>query len=132
MPSEFETVFLELRDLLRKHAGSLQVKDDGPTSYWLETGVHPQLKKRMCAAGVEIRKGYVSYHLMAVYVSPELLDSVSRKLKARMQGKSCFNFKVSDPVLFAELEQLTLRGFAGFSRSLGDVLQRLKAAKSTR
>jgi hypothetical protein len=33
-----------------------------------------------------------------------------------MQGKSCFNFKVADKTLFAELDDLTSRGFARFRR----------------
>ena len=57
--------------------------------------------------GVEIRKNYVSYHLFAVYMFPELLKNISPELKKRMQGKSCFNFKKEDDELFAELKGLT-------------------------
>jgi hypothetical protein len=65
-----------------------------------------------------VRKGknYVSFHLMALYVFPEMLKSVSPALLQRMQGKSCFNFTQIDEELFAELERLTAasaRGFAG-------------------
>ena len=49
-----------------------------------------------------------------VYGCPKLLDGVSAKLKARMQGKSCFNFKTADPALFAELERLSEAGIAAF------------------
>jgi len=34
------------------------------------------------------------------------------KLRARMQGKSCFNFKTLDEALFKELETVTAEGFA--------------------
>ena len=69
----------------------------------------------MPIAWVEIGKAYVSFHHMGVYARPDLLkDNVSKALKARMQGKSCFNFKTVDPALFAELEDLTVRGFAAF------------------
>jgi hypothetical protein len=44
---------------------------------------------------------------MPVYLKPELLASVSPELKARMQGKSCFNFTPIDPQLFQELAGLT-------------------------
>jgi len=40
-----------------------------------------------------------------------LLKGASNELMARMQGKSCFNFKSIDPALFTELEALTIRGF---------------------
>jgi hypothetical protein len=71
----------------------------------------------MPIAWVQIGKGYVSYHLMPVCGCPKLLGNVSAKLKARMQGKSCFNFKASDEELFAELERLTVAGFAAFKQA---------------
>jgi hypothetical protein len=60
------------------------------------------------------RKNYVSYHLMPVYAFPDLLKKVSPELKARMQGKSCFNFKEVDDKLFAELARLTEEGYKRF------------------
>ena len=60
------------------------------------------------------RKNYVSYHLMPVYAFPDLLKKVSPELKARMQGKSCFNFKEVDDKLFAELARLTEEGYQRF------------------
>jgi hypothetical protein len=49
-----------------------------------------------------------------VYVKPELLHSTSPELKARMQGKSCFNFTRVDPDLFQELAALTKAGYASY------------------
>jgi hypothetical protein len=46
-----------------------------------------------------------------------LLDGVSKELKARMQGKSCFNFKTIDEPLFQELEQLTVAGLAAWKKA---------------
>jgi hypothetical protein len=37
----------------------------------------------------------------------KLLDGMSEKLRARMQGKTCFNFRSADEKLFEELETLT-------------------------
>ena len=56
-------------------------------------------------------KQHVSYHLMPVYLWPELLTEVSDELRIRMQGKSCFNFKKLEPEVFDELSALTQRGF---------------------
>jgi hypothetical protein len=39
---------------------------------------------------------------------------VSPELKARMQGKSCFNFTAVDPSLFEELAALTQVGFESY------------------
>ncbi len=71
----------------------------------------------MPIAWVQIGKNYVSYHLMPVYGCPKLLDGLSPKLKARMQGKSCFNFKETDEALFSELEKLTATGIAAFKKA---------------
>jgi len=49
---------------------------------------------------------------MPIYMFPQLREGLSKELKARMQGKSCFNFNAVDEELFDELEELTERGFA--------------------
>ncbi len=58
-----------------------------------------------------MKKAAVSFYLMPVYCFPDLLDGISPGLKKRMQGKSCFNFKQPDPVLFKELGDLVKRSF---------------------
>lgn len=63
--------------------------------------------ERMWFGGVREGRAYVSYHLMPVYTHPALAAKISPALRKRMQGKSCFNFKVADEVLFAELASLT-------------------------
>jgi hypothetical protein len=54
----------------------------------------------------QIKKNYVSFYLMPVYMFPELLKHISPELKKHMQGKSCFNFKKVEQELFAELASL--------------------------
>jgi hypothetical protein len=71
----------------------------------------------MSLAWVEIGRNYVGFHHMGVYARPELLKGISKRLKARMQGKSCFNFTKVDEPLFAELEQLTISAFGAFRNS---------------
>ncbi len=89
----------------------------------------------MPIAWVQIGKGYVSYHLMPVYGCPKLLDNHSQKLRSRMQGKSCFNFKAEDEELLEELERLTVEAIVAFRKAgyfpekhtAGDRLQRSPA-----
>ncbi|MCC7375132.1 MAG: hypothetical protein IT581_10805 [Verrucomicrobiales bacterium] len=114
MPSNFQEVFSALRDILKRHAGRLVVTEDTATCFGLEGGMHPTHKKPFPIAWVIIGKAYVSFHHMGVYARPDLLKGVSKELKARMQGKSCFNFTSVDPELFAELEDLTVRAFDAF------------------
>jgi hypothetical protein len=127
MPSEFETVFDRLRAILRRHAGAmLTVSEDTAQRFCLEAKVGPatlrawggkQKASTIPVAWVQIGKGYVSFHHMALYGSAALHAAMSKKLKARMQGKSCLNFKVVDEPLFEELEALTARGGQGMAKA---------------
>src|SRR4051794_1326391 len=114
MSNDFDTVFSALRDILKRHAGKLTVTQDTASCYTLEGGLQPTHKKPFPIAWVTIGKAYVSFHHMGVYARPNLLAGFSKELKARMQGKSCFNFKSCDPLLFAELEALTVQAFDAF------------------
>ncbi|MGB7622151.1 MAG: hypothetical protein WBN92_07350 [Terriglobia bacterium] len=114
MSVEFESIFIRLRAILQKHSTALSVTEDGPGRYCLGAPATLKVKRPIPVAWAQIGKNYVSYHLMPVYGCPELRDGMSKKLRARMQGKSCFNFKVADEMLFKELEDLTVRGFALF------------------
>lgn len=112
MNSDFESIFVRLRGILQQHSAALTVTVDTPDHYCLQIDFSPKLNKSFPVAWVKIGKAYVSYHLMPVYMFPELLDNRSDKLRARMQGKSCFNFKVVDKALFEELKGLTTEGLA--------------------
>ncbi len=112
--AEFDAIFAHLRENVRKHSGRLSVTEDSATRYCLPGGCHPTHQKPMDIAWVQIGRGYVSFHHMGVYGCPKLRGGFSLALKARMQGKSCFNFSKPDEALFKELEQVTLDGFAAF------------------
>ena len=112
MSPQFEVIFARLRQILEPHSARLKVTADAPDHYCLEVAFSPKLKKAFPVAWVKVGKAYVSYHFMPVYMFPKLRERMSKKLRARMQGKSCFNFKVSDETLFKELEEVTTEGFA--------------------
>jgi hypothetical protein len=65
-------------------------------------------------AGTRLGKRYVSYYLMPVYESPDLMRGMSPELRKRMQGTSCFNFSTIDERLFKELATITARSIPGF------------------
>ena len=112
--SEFDDVFAALRAILQPYEAHMTVQADDDGQLYLDT-VHVQGNgKPLFFAAVARKKAYVSFHLMPIYVNPELLTGISDALRARMQGKSCFNFKRVDPVLFAELEQLTRAGYDNY------------------
>lgn len=113
----FEQIFSRLCELLRRQSGNLTIKDETPVRFSLIGGLHPKHKTPMPIAWTEVGKNYVSFHLMPIYGCPKLLESASEKLRARMQGKSCFNFKAVDAALFEELERLTVAGFEAFKKA---------------
>lgn len=66
-------------------------------------------------AALQIKKAYVSCHLMPLYALPHLRDGVSPDLLKRMQGKSCFNFKTVDAALFDQLSRLIAECAAAYA-----------------
>ncbi len=104
-------LFDTLRAILAKHRAGLSVSHDEPGHYALNRPVAGKPPKFVAA--VQVKKSYVAFHLFPVYRDPGLLDGITPELRARMQGKSCFNFKSPDPALFAELEILTDRALGG-------------------
>jgi hypothetical protein len=48
---------------------------------------------------------------------PKIRAMLSPELAARMQGKTCFNFKTNDEGLFRELERVTGRALAAFPKA---------------
>jgi len=127
MASDLEGVFEALKALLAPHTKSMDIKQDEADCFWVDTFHVMSNGKPLFFGAVQIKKQYVSYHLMPVYVNPDLLNDLSPELKKRMQGKSCFNFKAADPVLFKELGQLTKRGLKAYRDS--GYLKRSSAAR---
>ena len=113
----FLAIFSRLRALLEPYAARLTVAADAPDHYCLALDYSPKFKKSFPVAWVKIGKVYVSYHFMPIYMFPHLRAGLSKMLLARMQGKSCFNFKELDEPLFVELAQITTEGFAASRKS---------------
>ena len=107
-------VFDRLAAIFAPYRSILIAKSDEPGDLYLDTPPSPAYAGGLFFGAVKIRKRYVSFHLMPVYVHPDLLDGLSPDLRKRMQGKSCFNFTRPDDALFAELQTLTAAGFARF------------------
>jgi hypothetical protein len=112
---EFADTFARLRKILKPYARHFTVKTDTPTAYYLfcKTAT-TRTGSPIAFGGVEIKKNYVSFHLIPVYANPKLVDTLSPALRKRMQGKSCFNFTAIDPAQVKELAAVTKKGFPGF------------------
>ena len=110
VPAAFADVFQKLKAILTPYAPNMTVVKDTAEWYYLDTRHNGPNKKPITFGAVRLGKAYVSFYLMCAYGNPKLTASMSPELKKRKQGKSCFNFKVSDDALFAELAQLTKAG----------------------
>jgi len=114
--SEFPLIFEKLRSILKPYSPKLIVKVNTPESFSLDGVYSGKWKKELFFGAAHIKKNYVSFYLMPVYMCPDLVQNVSSELKKHMQGKSCFNFKKIDKSLFDELAQLTKQGFERFTK----------------
>jgi hypothetical protein len=130
MSKDFDSIFQDLRAILERQAATLSVVDDGPKRYCLEAPIGPATVKSwgggakrrggnvkrqtIPVAWTEIGKAYVSFHLMGLEA---VSATLSTKLKARLQGKTCFNFLAPDRTLFEELETVTVRSIAALRKA---------------
>jgi hypothetical protein len=110
---EFEATFSTLRDVLRTQAPKALVVKDMPGDFQIASPTLVDRVGRPLALGtVQIKKSYVSFHLIPVYAIPALAKTVSPSLEKRMQGKACFNFTSIEPGHVKELAALTKKGAA--------------------
>ncbi len=114
MARDLKPVFERLKAILEPYGTKLTVVHDSDDQYYLDTSHIMKNGKPLYFGSAIIKKNYVSFYLMPVYVEPTLLEGISDDLKKRMQGKSCFNFTEVDEPLFAELAELTNRGFHAY------------------
>ena len=113
---EFYSVFQSLKALLQPYQPHLSLTADTEQDYSLETVSKSFRGKSLFFGAVQVKKNYVSYYLMPVYVFPNLLEELPESLHKRMQGKSCLNFKKLDGDTLTQLADLTRRGFERYQK----------------
>lgn len=114
--ADFPVVFEKLKSILKPYEKTLSVKADSANTYYLDGPYSEKWKKELFFGSAQIKKNYVSFYLMPVYMYPDLLKGISPELEKHMQGKSCFNFKKVEPELLQELAALTEKGYARFQK----------------
>jgi hypothetical protein len=112
--NDFLPVFEQLKSILEPFTPNLTVKTDSADTYYLDGPYSEKWKKELFFGSVQVKKNYVSFYLMPVYMYPDLLKNISPELRKHMQGKSCFNFKKVETELFKELSTLTRKGYERF------------------
>lgn len=116
MSSTLDAVFVRLRDILATRSREFTISSDSAQHYCLNAPVGDATLKQwggkiktptIPVAWVEVQQAYVSFHLMGIMGNTKLVNSLSSALRARMHGKSCFNFKAIDEMQIAELDRVT-------------------------
>jgi hypothetical protein len=115
--TDFSSTFDELKKILTKYEKFLKVTANSASAYNLNAGYSEKYKQEIFFGGVQIKKNYVSFYIMPVYINPELLKDISPELKKRMQGKSCFNFNKTDEQVIKELGSLADKGFQYYKKN---------------
>jgi hypothetical protein len=114
--NDLPIVFEQLKNILKPYAENLTLKTDTPDTYYIDGPYSEKWKKQLFFGSAQVKKNYVSFYLMPVYMYPDLLQDISPELKKRMQGKSCFNFKKVEPNLFKGLALLTRKSVEKFQQ----------------
>jgi hypothetical protein len=113
---DFGGTFAVLKALLDPYAARLHTSQDTPNLYMLDGEYVEEFKRVMPFAGVQIRRSYVTFHLLPVYSHPELLGRVSDGLRRHLHGKSGFNFVRPERELLVELSAMVEAGFLMYER----------------
>jgi hypothetical protein len=117
MAENLQPVFDALRERMLRSGGGMDVAEDEAGNLVLKTPwKEPGKKEPAWFGAVQLKKSYVSCHLMPLYALPSILEQVPADLRKRMQGKSCFNFTKVEPELFDVLEQLTVECAAAYAK----------------
>ena len=114
--ADLPLVFEKLKSILKPYEKALTVKADSVNTFYLDGPYSEKWKKELFFGSAQIKKNYVSFYLMPVYMYPDLLKDISPELKKHMQGKSCFNFKKVEPELFQELSDLAKKSYNRFQK----------------
>lgn len=112
--TDFTTVFEKLKSIYKPYSKKMTVKTDTKDVYYLDAPYSSKWKKELYFGSIHIKKNYVSFMFMPIYMHPDLLKGMSPELKKRMQGKSCFNFETVEKTLFNELKALVKQGHERF------------------
>jgi hypothetical protein len=110
-PADFDAIEARLWAILEPYRGRLEAGSvyGLTTLKWVGTRQHDFF------AGVRVAPNHVAFHLMPVYNDPRLLDEVGPALRKHLKGKTTFDFVAVDEALFAELADLTARGFEAYA-----------------
>ena len=75
--SDFPVVFEHLKNILKPFEPKLNVTADTSSVYSLDGPYSEKWQRQLFFGSAQIKKNYVSFYLMAVYMFPDLLKGIS-------------------------------------------------------
>lgn len=116
MKTDLVEIFQTIRAALQPYATlgfTNRVSSDTVYELWSEKHVEVEGRKRteLFFASVMIKKGYVGFYYMPVYVEQEIKKVFDPKLLKLLKGKSCFHIKALDDELISLIESAVASGY---------------------
>jgi len=110
------TLFNQLRDILKEYEGVLTPKKDEVGNYDLwsfkDIEIAGRRRKEVFFASAVTRSNYVGFYFMPVYVDSELVGVFKPELLSLLKGKSCFHIKELTPLLESQIREALETGYA--------------------
>lgn len=120
---KLETIFRELKSLLKKHSPGFDVKESIPNStakikkeqYHLYgkkiISIIPKRKPQPTyVSGIIKQKDFIGFYSLPIYSHPNLFLIKNETLKKSLKGKSCFHIRKLDEEIVDEIESLIVKG----------------------
>ncbi len=115
MENDLQNIFNKLKSILQRYNEKLITKIDAGNNFDLwsqkEIIVAGKNKSEMFFASIQIQKNDVAFHFMPLYTDPNLIDELTKSLRSKMKGKSCFHIKKLDEDLENEISDLLKKGY---------------------
>jgi hypothetical protein len=102
--NDFPPVFEQLKSILKPYAETLNLKADTTDAYYLDGPYSKKWKKQLFFGSAQIKKNYVSFYLMPVYMYPDLLKDISPELKNICRENPASTSKRLSPIFLRSLQ----------------------------
>jgi hypothetical protein len=112
---ELAEIYRGLKIILKRYEGPFQPKVDGDSSYDLwsfkDLVIAGRKRKEVFFASIVIRKTYVGFYYMPIYIDVGLKDVFKPELMKLLKGKSCFYIRDLSPDIASQIEEALKIGY---------------------
>jgi hypothetical protein len=112
---ELAEIYRGLKIILKRCEGPFQPKVDGDRSYDLwsfkDLVIAGRKRKEVFFASIVIRKTYVGFYYMPIYIDVGLSNVFKPELLKLLKGKSCFYIRDLSPDIASQIEEALKIGY---------------------